>query len=79
MESLRLKGEAQILSQLCFNNGSCCYGPLIFYIVHVYSNPVKVVYFHPYFQALAIRDKYYPIETDPSMSIEEKTPYMVEW
>jgi len=35
--------------------------------------------FHPYFQALAIRDKYYPIETDPSMSIEEKTPYMVEW
>ncbi|WAR10473.1 5NT3A-like protein [Mya arenaria] len=30
-------------------------------------------------QAYKIRDKYFPIETDPNLTIEEKTPYMVEW
>lgn len=30
-------------------------------------------------QAHAIRDKYFPIEVDPNMTIEEKIPYMVEW
>jgi 5'-nucleotidase len=27
----------------------------------------------------ALRDKYYPIEIDPSMTPEEKIPHMVEW
>ena len=30
-------------------------------------------------QALAMEYHYYPIEIHPDMSIEEKTPYMVEW
>lgn len=30
-------------------------------------------------EAYRIRDKYFSIETDPNLTIEEKTPYMVEW
>ncbi|KAL4217216.1 7-methylguanosine phosphate-specific 5'-nucleotidase [Mactra antiquata] len=30
-------------------------------------------------KAYAIRDKYFPIETDPNLSIEEKIPHMIEW
>eukprot|EP00971_Amphidinium_carterae_P167257 3314270-Amphidinium_carterae.1 len=26
-----------------------------------------------------LMDKYYPIEIDPHMSKEEKTPHMIEW
>jgi len=26
-----------------------------------------------------LKNKYYPIEIDPKLSIEEKCPYMVEW
>jgi len=28
---------------------------------------------------IALKNKYYPIEIDPKLSIEEKCPYMVEW
>ncbi|XP_052234726.1 7-methylguanosine phosphate-specific 5'-nucleotidase A-like isoform X3 [Dreissena polymorpha] len=30
-------------------------------------------------EAYKLRDKYFVIEVDPNMTIEEKTPYMVEW
>ncbi|XP_053385387.1 cytosolic 5'-nucleotidase 3-like isoform X2 [Mercenaria mercenaria] len=30
-------------------------------------------------KAYKIRDKYFPIETDPNMTIEDKIPYMIEW
>lgn len=26
-----------------------------------------------------IKDKYYPIEIDPTLTTEEKTPHMIEW
>jgi len=26
-----------------------------------------------------VKRKYYPIEVDPKLTIEEKCPYMVEW
>jgi len=28
---------------------------------------------------IALKQKYYPIEVDPNLTIEEKCPYMVEW
>jgi len=28
---------------------------------------------------LALKHKYYPIEVDPDLTVEEKCPYMVEW
>jgi len=28
---------------------------------------------------IALKDKYYPIEVDPELTLEEKCPYMVEW
>ena len=31
------------------------------------------------FQAIDLRDKYYAIEVDPGLSLEEKYPFMVEW
>jgi len=30
-------------------------------------------------QVKALRDVYYPIEIDPALSVEEKTPHMAEW
>ncbi|XP_045178472.2 LOW QUALITY PROTEIN: cytosolic 5'-nucleotidase 3-like [Mercenaria mercenaria] len=30
-------------------------------------------------KAYKIRDEYFPIETDPNMTIEDKIPYMIEW
>ncbi|KAK3577134.1 hypothetical protein CHS0354_037467 [Potamilus streckersoni] len=30
-------------------------------------------------KALKLREKYFSIETDPEMTIEQKTPYMIEW
>ena len=32
-----------------------------------------------FFQAIDLRDHYYAIEVDPSLSLEEKYPFMVEW
>ena len=28
---------------------------------------------------IALKTKYYPIEVDPKLTIEEKCPHMVEW
>ena len=30
-------------------------------------------------QAIQLRDTYYAIEVDPSLSLDEKYPFMVEW
>ena len=30
-------------------------------------------------KAHALRDKFYAIEVDPSLTIEQKIPHMVEW
>lgn len=32
-----------------------------------------------YFQLLQLKEKYYAIEVDPVLTIEEKYPYIVEW
>lgn len=31
------------------------------------------------FQLLQLKEKYYAIEVDPVLTVEEKFPYMVEW
>ena len=51
---------------------------LTFSIVFTYSFVAEETKnYNPLFQALFV--KYWPIETDPVMSVEEKTPYIVEW
>jgi len=30
-------------------------------------------------KVIGLKNKYYPIEIDPKLTIEEKCPYMVEW
>jgi len=30
-------------------------------------------------RATGLKNKYYPVEVDPKLTIEEKCPHMVEW
>lgn len=32
-----------------------------------------------YFQLLQLKEKYYAIEIDPALTVEEKYPHMVDW
>lgn len=46
-----------------------------------HSNSYKACYINCFIhlQARALRDHYFPIETNPKLTVEEKIPVMVEW